>query len=211
MSAYVRVVAFIDWNSQLLAHSKGGVPVDAARRVLEKVSGNVARSLAMEFPAARFMVDLRLYHGWHKGFEPTANRKAIVQVVSSADFSSLSPRPTNVIFSGDVRYGDCLLIALERRIHEKIGIHLPNTLRSQDRKGELVEKMVDTALASDLVAHAAQDRNSWLMVVAEDDDFIPPVFAAEALFAGSKSNVLLLRKRTASPFFKLDDILKGVP
>ncbi|WP_157510334.1 hypothetical protein [Lysobacter sp. Root559] len=211
MSAYVRVVAFIDWNSQLLAYSNGAAPIDAARRVFEKVSRNVARSLAGEFPASRFVVDLRLYHGWHKGFEPTANRKAIVQVVSSADFPTLSPRPTNVIFSGDVRYGDCLLVALERRIHGRLGIHLPNTLRSQDRRGEFTEKMVDTALASDLVAHAARDRSSWLMVVAEDDDFIPPLFAAEALFAGSKSNVVLLRKRTASPFYNLDDILKGVP
>ena len=83
-------------------------------------------------PSARFRVGLRLYHGWYKGFEPTENRKAVVAVVAATDFSDLSRSP-NVSFSKDVRYGDDLLAAAPERRHFRPPIHLPGTLRRQER------------------------------------------------------------------------------
>lgn len=210
MKPYQRLVVFVDWNSQIIAFgAEHSDPPVAARFVLKRVADRVARVLSSLFPAERFLIDLRLYHGWHKGFEPTANRKAIVQAVAEADFSALSPKE-KIIFSGRTEFGDHLLAALPERLHVRPAIHLPNTLRKQDKRRDLVEKMVDTALAADLVASAIMDADAWLLVVTEDDDLVPPLFAAEALIRGAGGRALLLRNRTqAGPFLKLDGILCG--
>lgn len=208
MRPYQRLVAFIDWNSQLIAMGvRGSDAATTAEYVLARISARTARALSRLFANQRFVVDLRFYHGWHKGFEPTVNRKAIAQAIAKADFATLSPRQ-NVVFSGDAKYGDHLVSALPERLHQRLAIHLPNTLRSQDRRRELTEKMVDTALAADLVASAAKDPDAWLLVIAEDDDMVPPLFAAEALLSNSQARALLLRSRAQTgPFLKLDGIL----
>jgi hypothetical protein len=95
---------------------------------------------------------MRLYHGWYKGFEATANRKAIVKIAAETDFSALSrSRSPAVIFLPDILYGDLLLSALPKRRLASPSIHLPNTYRQQERRGERVEKMVDTALVHRLI------------------------------------------------------------
>lgn len=203
----VRVSAFIDWNSQIhiSGDSEKKDPITTARVVLTKTSARIARSLHGIDNAARFRVQLRLYHGWHKGFEPTANKRAITNVLASLNYSDLSPIKS-VVFDPNVGYGDCLLGALPHRLHERLGIHLPNTLRMQN--GDLGEKMVDTAMAADVVLAAASEPDDWILVVAEDDDLIPPVFTAESLLTKNVSRVLLLQKRRRSEnFLKLDKIM----
>lgn len=200
----IRVVAFVDWNSQI--HLSGldtkDDPVAAAKAALEKTARRVARCLIATDQRARFVVNLRLYHGWHRGFEPSANKKAITTVLAAIDFASLSAVPA-VSFSEAVGYGDCLLAALPRRLHQRLAIHLPNTLRTQDRVDS--EKMVDTALATDVVFTAFNEPNDWIVVVAEDDDLVPPMFTAEALLEPHGARVLLLhsRKRRGT-FLRLD-------
>lgn len=202
----IRVVAFVDWNAQI--HLSGldtkDDPVAAARAALERTARRVAKCLTAADETARFVVNLRLYHGWHKGFEPSANNKAIRTVLAAVDFSSLSAIPS-VSFSEAVGYGDCLLAALPRRMHERLSIHLPNTLRSLGRVDS--EKMVDTALATDVVFSAFNDPKEWIVVVAEDDDLVPPIFTAEALLEPHGARVLLLHSRKRSgTFLKLDDL-----
>lgn len=202
----VSVSAFIDWNSQIhisgIPHEKD--PIATARVVLKRTSQRIARCLQNVNPDTRFKVQLRLYHGWHKGYAPTPNKLAITTVLASQDYSDLSPTK-NVIFEENVGYGDCLLFALPKRIHERLGIHLPNTLRMIERR--LGEKMVDTAMAADVVATAAKEPNDWILVVAEDDDLIPPIFTAEALLSGHPSKILMLHSRDRSKnIIKLDNI-----
>ena len=79
-------------------------------------------------------------------------------------------------------------------MHLKQGIHLPNTFRDRGYQGH-EEKMVDTALAADLVVCAYQDPNEWILVVAEDDDLIPPLFTAESIINAQQAKALLLSKR----------------
>lgn len=205
--AFSRVTAFIDWNAQIhLSHTdKKSDPVSVARVVFNKTTKRIANCLSLLEPNRRFTVSIRLYHGWHKGYEPTANRKAAQRVISEVDFSSISPR-NNVIFNPDVEFGDCLLAACSERSHGKLAIHLPNTLREQGRKN-IEEKMVDTALASDVVFSAHQSNSDWILVAAEDDDLVPPLFVAEAMIKSTGARVLLLRARTANNFLKLDNIL----
>lgn len=202
----ISISAFVDWNSQI--HNSGDYedddPISTARLVLERTAVRIARCLNRIDSNKLFKVKLRLYHGWHKGFEPTVNKKAIRNVLASVNCSDLSP-VGNVVFSDDVGYGDRLVYALSQRLHSRLSIHLPNTLR--ETNGVWGEKMVDTAIASDVIVSAFNEPSEWIMVVAEDDDLIPPVFTAEALLAKASSRVIFLHKRKRSErFVQLNDI-----
>lgn len=204
-----RVTAFVDWNSQLRLTKidLASHPEHAAESALKKTARRIAVCLSGSNAQDRFRVHLRLYHGWHKGFEPTVNRKAIQRVVARTDFATLSSRPS-VVISPDIAFGDRLAYALDRRLHTHLGIHLPNTLRGRGKR-EIEEKMVDTALAADLVTIAHQYPSEWIVVVTEDDDMIPPIFVAEAILSTTGSRVFMLRKRTQKSMLILEDVLES--
>lgn len=202
------VTAFVDWKTRML-HS--GVLSDSdamagANRTLERTARLIENVLQEEQPGEHFRVKLRLYHGWHKGFEPTENRKAIISIVASTDFSVLSRSPL-IVFSPEVEYGDLLLTALKTRRLTRPVIHLPNTLRRQDKGKMPREKMVDTALAADLLAWAHDQPSEWALVVADDDDFVPPVYVAEAWMSLYGGRVRLVRYRSSKKFLRLDGLV----
>lgn len=205
--AFSRVTAFVDWNAQIhLARvDRKADPLSVARVVFKKTAKRIANCLSLLEPNRRFSVSMRLYHGWHKGYEPTANRKAAQRVISETDFAAISQR-ANVIFIPEVEFGDCLLAACPERSHSKLAIQLPNTLREQGKKTH-EEKMVDTALAADVVFSAHQSSSDWILVAAEDDDLVPPLFIAEAMIKAKGARVLLLRSRIMNNYLKLEDIL----
>jgi hypothetical protein len=68
--------------------------------------------------------------------------------------------------------------------------------------------MVDTALACDLLTHARFDPADWRVIVAEDDDFVPAAFVAEAWSKEKGGRTLLLRHRSQSRYLDLGGILK---
>lgn len=193
--AFIRVTCFVDWNSQLLLTGLDykKEPVKTAHTALQQVTRRIAQCLVKVDTGANFQVNLRLYHGWRKGYAPTTNLKAIRKVIAETDFSTASDKPS-VTYSSNVGFGDCLISALPRRMHPKDGIHLPDTLRDRGSQGH-EEKMVDTALAADLVVCAYQDPNEWILLVTEDDDLIPPLFAAESIINSSQARALLISKR----------------
>lgn len=203
----VNVMAFVDWNSQLLlASSSAEWDFDSvAQRAFKHTTRRIARCLSKMNSDWRFKVSLRLYHGWHKGYEPTPNRRAVQVVIGRTDFSALSQRQ-NVVFSESVGFGDRLISAMDGRLHDRLGIHLPNTLRTRYKK-VLEEKMVDTALAADVVSTAYSNGDGWVVVVTEDDDAIPAVLTAEAIVGARGGKVLLLMGRAAGPMVNLDQII----
>ena len=73
-------------------------------------------------------------------------------------------------------------------------------------KNEIEEKMVDSAIASEVVDFAHREPDRWLVVVGDDDDLVPPVFVAEGARGAGLGKVLLVRSRPDSPFLKLDDL-----
>jgi hypothetical protein len=207
VSRITSVAAFIDWNAQLLLTKRDSDadPEGTAEIAFRQTTRRIARCLSDIDIGRRFSVSMRLYHGWHKGYEPMVNRKAAQLVLARADYATLSQRP-NVAFSPNVEFGDKLVNALPRRLHRRLGIHLPNTVRRRF-DNDLEEKMVDTALAADVVATAYLEPDDWILVVTEDDDLIPPVFVAEAARYGSGAKVILLRTRVQMSMMPLDDIL----
>ena len=211
-TAPINVTALVDWTAQM--HNARTVEIEEPRtraeRTLKKVARSIDSVLTSRAPPTRFQVTLRLYHGWHKGFEATENRRAVAAVVFETDFAELSRSP-NVRFSGEVGYGDELLAALPHRAHTRPPIHLPGTWRQQDRSSPRVEKMVDTALAADLLERARSDPHEWTLVLSEDDDVVPPVFTAEAWMRPYGGCVLIVRNRSSShAVLKLDGIVKEV-
>ena len=68
--------------------------------------------------------------------------------------------------------------------------------------------MVDTALAADLLAWARLQPTEWAIVMAEDDDLIPPLFTAEAWVTPCGGRTLLVRRRGTSQYLKLDGLLR---
>ena len=136
---------------------------------------------------------MRLYHGWHKGWEPTENLRAITATASQVQFSTFAY--SNIHFSHSRHYGHTLLAALPERSHERTAIHLPNTLRQQSRGSQPAEKMVDTSLAADLLHWARNDPGEWALVLAEDDDLVPPVFTAESWIKPYGGRVFIVRRR----------------
>lgn len=203
----IRVTAFVDWNAQL--HKAGtldGNPLSRAKRTLEKTVRAIGRFLARH-ATDRFYVVLRLYHGWHKGWEPSENFRATLKTVSDTDFSGLA-QSANVVCSSDVQYGHTLLAALDERTHAQPPIHLPNTLRQQSRNLSATEKMVDTALAADLLEWARRSPTEWALVLSEDDDAVPPIFTAEAWIQPHGGRAFIMRaSRPRAGFLKLDGLL----
>jgi uncharacterized LabA/DUF88 family protein len=197
----------VDWNAQLLLTGRDvdAEPERAAEAAFKQTTRRIARCLAGMDSNRWFRVSLRLYHGWHKGFEPTINRKAVQLVIGSADYATLSQRE-NVIFLPNVEFGDRLMNALDRRLHPRLGIHLPNTLRRRYRE-DVEEKMVDTALAADMVSVALTELSDWMIVLTEDDDLIPPVYVAEAALRDAGGRVVILRQRAHHSMPNLDDLL----
>ena len=158
----------------------------------------------MESAELRFNVGLRLYHGWHKGWQRTERLRAMMQTATPEFTKNYSD--SDVIF-GAVHYGHTLLSALPGRFHEHQALHLPNTLRQQSKNEPRQEKMVDTALAADLLHWARYNPDEWALVVAEDDDFVPPLFAAEAWIEGQGGRALMVRSRRPDAYLKLDGLL----
>lgn len=202
----IRVTAFVDWNAQLHnARALGADPRTRAKRTLEKTARVIGRFLARHAPD-RFHVVLRLYHGWHKGWEPTENFRAMISTVSDTDFSTVAQK-TNVVCSSDVQYGHTLLSALPERTHARPPIHLPNTLRRQAKNARPTEKMVDTALAADLLEWARRGSNEWALVLSEDDDVVPPLFTAEAWIRPHGGRAFIVRASRPDSFLKLHGLL----
>lgn len=206
--AITPVTAFVDWNSQIhVADPKSGAnPIEVCETTLRYLGRALGKALNEAESTRRYDVTLRVYHGWYRGFEASERRKAMTQVFASMDFPSLSAR-ANVVIRPNLHFGDFLNSALPSRLHTRLNCHLPNTLRREILdKTRVEEKMVDSAIAGEVVDLAHREPDRWLLVVGDDDDLVPPVFIAEGVRGAGSGRVLLLRTRPDSPFLKLDGV-----
>ncbi|MFG1383953.1 PIN domain-containing protein [Xanthobacter versatilis] len=191
----------IDWNSELrsLPRAGGCDGAEVARRALKQVCRRVGKLLHDQAEGEAFFLFLRVYHGWRLGFDPTPRRQALEAArVYNPDnpedrgLSEYSPRPSQVL--RDLEFGDRLLGARDDRLCGKaMDHHLPSTFQ-KDRAGVFGEKMVDTALVSDLIHLAMEDDGGWLIVVGQDADLVPGILTAEGLLYGTDRRVIFLAR-----------------
>ena len=173
--------------------------VAIARLALKQVCRDVGKLLHKKAAGGAFFLFLRAYHGWRRGFEPTARRRGLEEArrffspndPEDRGLSAYSPRTSQAVRS--LEFGDRLLGARDERLCGQGDHHLPRTLQ-QDRAGNLGEKMVDTALVSDLIYLALENDRSWLIVVGQDADLVPGVLTAEGLLYGTDRRVIFLAR-----------------
>jgi hypothetical protein len=210
ITSFRRVGLFVDWNSILLEAPDEFEDRHDLRNgyALQTVGKTVTRFLCELNKNEVFRVRIRLYHGWTTGVTLTANRRAVAALPGFDEPDDIFPSE-RVLAMSDVEFGDRLLDALSTRENKGLRIHLPNTCRRQGGDKVYTEKMVDTALASDLLSWARGEPNSVAVVMSPDDDVVPPVFVAEAWMKPHGGEVYLLRgkQRGESRFLMMDGIL----
>jgi uncharacterized LabA/DUF88 family protein len=180
-------IGFVDWHTAVVASGaelRSKRPGAAARTALEHVERIVSDYLIACPGGSRFRVRLRLYTGWHEGITRTRRFQGITKVKRTYADRVREYHGGRVAFlggDGGVQLGARLAYASPGRLLQKHGVHLLDTLR--DRDGQPTEKMVDTALVVDLLGLASRNEAQRYVVVSDDDDMLPGVFAAEAVGA----------------------------
>lgn len=208
----IRVTAFVDWNAQMHKFGTKRIvdPFERACLTLAQI-GEVVSDVLRRYRDRRFIVTIRLYAGWHRGVDPSDERRAVERVSTRRDWRTHSA--VNVHIEKHVQFGDRLLAAADDRLVRGRNFHLPATLRTvpNDTK-RLREKMVDTALVADLIAHSRSNVEEWRLVLSEDDDVIPGVLVASYWTRHSRTSTCtkLVRGRPPSEHFRLDGLLESL-
>lgn len=125
------------------------------------------------------ILNSRIYHGWHRGKEPTPDRLAWDNL--RRNLKTLSQG--RISYLPDINFGNELICNGQRSI-------LYDTLRPDRRDtSHTTQKMVDTALVSDLLCFCRSESSNFkrgkkpsslAIVVGDDDDLLPGAFVAEA-------------------------------
>ena len=124
------------------------------------------------------IINSRIYHGWHSGKTKTKERAAWEDAVPK-----LRPRSVGrVSYLPDIAYGNDLLCGGKRS-------PLFDTLRKREDTGQIEQKMVDTALTSDLLWYCRSESRqakrgdlppALAIIVGDDDDLVPGAIVSEA-------------------------------
>ena len=170
MSTPVRVLALVDWDTA----RRVAVPdirlgrSALAGRSIRALQDHLARVLADELGPGPLRVTLRLYHGWYRGKSKTLDRLDLEDSVRREPIQRVLGA---VSFAPELDYCDRLMCGGPRdRLFDTVR-------RRTDGKNE--QKMVDTALVSDLLQFARSRRGETALVVGDDDDLLPGVITAE--------------------------------
>ena len=186
-------ICFVDWQTAVIASGaelRTRRPDAAATTALQHVERIVSDYLYESAGRSRFRVRLRLYTGWHEGTTRTPRFHGITKVKRTYANQVRTYRGGRVAFLGGddgIQLGVRLAYASPGRLLQKHAVHLLDTLRDQG-DGKRTEKMVDTALVVDLLGLAHRNEAQRYVVVSDDDDMLPGVFAAEA--AGARVGML---------------------
>ena len=179
-------IGFVDWHTAVIASGaerRTKRPQAIAEKALKHVERIVSNYLHASADGSRFRVRLRLYTGWHEGKTRTLRFQGIDKIKGTYASRVRTYHDGRVAFLGGddgIQLGARLACA-PGRLARKHGVHLLDTLRNRD--GRPTEKMVDTALVVDLLGLANRREVQRYVVVSDDDDMLPGIFAAEAMGA----------------------------
>lgn len=167
-----RAAILLDWRNLLGsdASKNRGIP---ARRLIRQAIFAVQEACVAVIDALgtgrRYRCRIRVYDGWHAERVPTPNRvdfeKLYTYPAIDDDFSRTIGR---VSFPGRPEFGDQL-------VHDDRYGTLYDTHRTQG------QKMVDTSIVADALALLMTDFADLVIIVSDDDDYIPAMVIGEAL------------------------------
>lgn len=176
-------IGFVDWHTAVIA-SGATIQTRRAELIAQKSLVHVERVVSDYLrdsrADSRFRVRLRVYSGWHSGTTPTDYHRGITRVIGSYASKTRPYHNNRIIFEAGyegIQLGNRLAV-VQGRMAPRHGVHFLDTLRHHD--GTPHEKTVDTALAIDLLGLANRRSADHYIVVSDDDDMLPGIFAAEA-------------------------------
>lgn len=167
-----RAAILIDWRNVIGSdpNRSRGVPADRfIRETIFAVQEACAAAIASLGGGRRYQCRVRVYDGWHAGRVPTPNRVSFERLYrSSASGDDLSRTIGRVSFPGRPEFGDQL-------VHDDRYGTLYDTHRTQG------QKMVDTSIVADALALLMTDYADLVVIVSDDDDYIPAMVIGDAL------------------------------
>ncbi|MBK9519112.1 MAG: hypothetical protein IPO09_17540 [Anaeromyxobacter sp.] len=194
----VPLLALIDWDtsrrfawiSERTRQSRLATGRARAEERLEAIFEALAATAHANFPMVRrFNCEVRVYHGWHRGTTPTDDFRALAVAVDRTRRLFGGLHVSRVTLACQMLFGS--------ESYDSESSKLFGTVRRREDQDADEQKMVDTALSADLLHWArrnlAPSAQALIFVMAEDDDFYPPV--ALANHWGVKAR--LVRRREA--------------
>lgn len=178
---------FIDWDSASRVSRikpKSDMPLSlrlsCTQQAFTELQERIISKLAEIEPKLPIKIlKSRIYHGWHRGKSPSEDK--IVWDQLRTQLKAISRN--GISYLPDIEFGNELICR---------GVRSPifDTLRpDRSNPGSLSQKMVDTALVSDLLSFCRSESSNFrrnerpttlAIVVGDDDDLLPGVFVAEA-------------------------------
>jgi uncharacterized LabA/DUF88 family protein len=165
-----RAAILIDWRNLpgLMRRSPVGVPADRyIRQAIFAVQEQCAKILDGFTGSQLYRCTIRVYDGWHTRREPTPTRIVFDRILRGRT-SFFSRTIGRISFPSDPEFGDQL-------VHDQRYGTLFDTNRAQG------QKMVDTAIVSDALALLSTRYADMVMIISDDDDFVPALITGEAL------------------------------
>ncbi len=166
MRNIVKACIYVDWHNAE-SNVRPSFAIQSTRYfqdVIFRIQEEVSKALKVRDSTVKYRATLRFYHGWHIGDQPTSIRSKFDFLKEQESFARTIG---NVSFTPEIRFGNELAC-------ESIRSPLFSTSRAQG------QKMVDTAIACDLLYMLRTGMCDVAIVVSDDDDFIPVAFTAEA-------------------------------
>jgi hypothetical protein len=187
-----RVTALVDWDTARRLVPCRVPTVRHIEEVVEQLQRGISQFIKSQDTKDTYRVYWRIYHGWHQGKTRSEDRLLFERYMARAGATTIR----NVSFSGDFELSGVLSCRSTRPA-------IVDTLRVDRNTGEVKQKMVDTMLVCDLL-HLARTREfAFLLVIANDDDFVPALHTAEAWKARP---VMLHAREHVNTFLSLDGI-----
>lgn len=203
-----RAIAYLDWGSakrivkpRTNTNEKQRL-IDLENAVIE-LDNLVGKKLQTWQPGVKIRVVQRFYNGWHKGKEPSLDRILFERLAFS--LKAQSRRRGSIYFQNSVEWGNELLC----------GERLFGTLRSRSETDSIgkpcymddlhVQKMVDTAIATDILTAVRSKIADYHLVVGDDDDLWPPILGA--LSMNAQIRVIRITRNSETPFLQTKDYI----
>lgn len=193
-----QVKTFIDWDTARRI-SKPAIRKTTDNRNL--ISMMEIQELIYELlydidKSLNFRITYRIYHGWHRGKTKTPDLLDFEKLSAESKFSR---RIGNCSFAPEISFGNNLICGGKRSF-------LYDTLRRRDQSDKDEQKMVDTALVSDLLASVRQDRDAIYLVIGDDDDLLPGVITADSW--GAKITLARIIRPLDNLFLNTSDLIR---